>query len=65
MLFHFSSHAAFSPALTYPLSRSTDGAAPYVMSALLGFFFLPGYALLLSATEEFAGKEKQVRLPVF
>lgn len=45
-------------ALTYPLSRSTDGAALYVMSALLGFFFLPGYALLLSATEEFAGKEK-------
>ena len=28
------------------------------MSGLMGFFFLPGYALLLSSTEEFAGREK-------
>lgn len=45
-------------ALTWPLSRSGDGIQLYAMSSLLGFFFLPGYALLLSATEEFAGKDK-------
>ena len=45
-------------AFTWPLSRSGDGNLLYIYSALLGFFFLPGYALLLSATEEFAGREK-------
>lgn len=45
-------------ALTWPLSRSADGMMLYVMSGLLGFFFLPGYALLLSSTEEFAGRAK-------
>lgn len=45
-------------AFTWPLSRSADGNLLYTCSALLGFFFLPGYALLLSATEEFAGREK-------
>lgn len=45
-------------AFTWPLSRSADGNLLYTYSALLGFFFLPGYALLLSATEEFAGREK-------
>ena len=45
-------------AFTWPLSRSADGNLLYFYSALLGFFFLPGYALLLSATEEFAGREK-------
>lgn len=45
-------------AFTWPLARSGDGTLLYVYSTLLGFFFLPGYALLLSATEEFAGREK-------
>lgn len=45
-------------AFTWPLSRTGDGMLLYAYSALLGFFFLPGYALLLSATEEFAGAEK-------
>jgi len=45
-------------ALTWPLCRAVDGPLLYVYSVLLGFFFLPGYALLLSATEEFAGREK-------
>ncbi len=45
-------------ALTWPLCRSADGAMLYVLSGLLGFFFLPGYALLLSSTEEFAGRAK-------
>lgn len=45
-------------ALTWPLSRAHDGNLLYVYSVFLGFFFLPGYALLLSATEEFAGSQK-------
>jgi len=45
-------------ALTWPLCRAGEGVSLYVMSALMGFFFLPGYALLLSSTEEFAGREK-------
>lgn len=45
-------------ALTWPLSQASDGAALYLLSVFLGFFFLPGYALLLSATEEFAGHSK-------
>lgn len=45
-------------ALTLPLARAHEGMLLYVYSLLLGFFFLPGYALLLSATEEFAGPEK-------
>lgn len=45
-------------AITWPLCRSGNGSALYVYSAILGFFFLPGYALLLSSTEEFAGKAK-------
>lgn len=45
-------------AFTWPLSRSGDGNLLYIYSALLGFFFLPGYALLLSSTEEFAGRDK-------
>ncbi|MBX3721939.1 MAG: MFS transporter [Turneriella sp.] len=45
-------------ALTWPLCRSADGPLLYAMSGLMGFFFLPGYALLLSSTEEFAGREK-------
>lgn len=44
--------------LTLPLTKSTDGVLLYALSAAMGFFFLPGYALLLSATEEFAGQEK-------
>jgi predicted MFS family arabinose efflux permease len=45
-------------ALTWPLCKSGDGMQLYVYSTLLGFFFLPGYALLLSSTEEFAGRDK-------
>ncbi len=45
-------------AFTWPLSRSGDGSLLYIYSTMLGFFFLPGYALLLSATEEFAGRDK-------
>jgi predicted MFS family arabinose efflux permease len=45
-------------AFTWPLSRAGDGVLLYAYSGLLGFFFLPGYALLLSATEEFAGADR-------
>jgi predicted MFS family arabinose efflux permease len=44
-------------ALTWPLCTANAGASLYIYSTLLGFFFLPGYALLLSCTEEFSGKD--------
>ncbi|HRP69037.1 MAG TPA: MFS transporter, partial [Turneriella sp.] len=38
-------------ALTWPFCKSGENYTLYLLSALMGFFFLPGYALLLSATE--------------
>ncbi|MCR8642673.1 MFS transporter [Paenibacillus sp. N1-5-1-14] len=44
--------------LIYPLCTQGDVTILLVLSSLLGFFFLPGYAMLLSMTERIAG-EKQ------
>lgn len=49
--------AAASVALIYPLCTSADFTALLVYGALLGFVFLPGYALLFTMTEEHAGAE--------
>lgn len=45
-------------ATIYPLCTSNSVTMVYLLGALLGFFFLPGYALLLSMCEEMAGIEK-------
>lgn len=45
-------------AILYPLCTLTALAPLYVLGGLMGFFFLPGYALLLSMCEEIAGIEK-------
>ncbi len=45
-------------ALTYPLCTSANLTTLYLSGALLGFFFLPGYALLLAMSEELAGAER-------
>lgn len=45
-------------ALTYPLCTSANLTMLYISAALLGFFFLPGYALLLAMSEELAGAER-------
>ena len=42
----------------YPLCTFSALNTVYILSALMGFFFLPGYALLLSMCEEMAGIEK-------
>lgn len=47
--------AAASVALLYPLCTSTNFNWLLVYGALMGFFFLPGYALLFAMTEEHAG----------
>jgi predicted MFS family arabinose efflux permease len=44
--------------IIYPLCTLHSINTVYVLGALLGFFFLPGYALLLSMCEEMAGSEK-------
>lgn len=44
--------------LLYPLCSLHSLIAVYVFGALMGFFFLPGYALLLSMCEELAGNER-------
>ncbi|WP_442602213.1 MFS transporter [Paenibacillus sp. KN14-4R] len=44
--------------IIYPLCTQGDVTMLLVLGSLLGFFFLPGYALLLSMTERIAG-EKQ------
>lgn len=45
-------------ALTYPLCASSHSTILYVLSAALGAAFLPGYALLLTMTEEEAGVDR-------
>ncbi len=44
--------------LLYPLCTSGSVSALYLLGGLMGFFFLPGYALLLSMCEEVSGPEK-------
>jgi len=51
--------AAIGAALIcYPLMTRTDLGLLYALSGLMGFIFLPGYAILLTGSEEEAGKEK-------
>lgn len=45
-------------AVLYPLCVTQSLNLSYVLGGLMGFFFLPGYALLLSMCEELAGIEK-------
>jgi predicted MFS family arabinose efflux permease len=44
--------------ILYPLCTLSSLTMLYVLGGLMGFFFLPGYALLLSMCEEMAGIEK-------
>ncbi|MCB1306184.1 MAG: MFS transporter, partial [Leptospiraceae bacterium] len=44
--------------LTMPLVTGTNITMVYVFGGLLGFLFLPGYALLLAMSEELAGAER-------
>ncbi|MEO8760439.1 MAG: MFS transporter [Bacteroidia bacterium] len=44
--------------IVYPLCTLTSLNMLYVLGGLMGFFFLPGYALLMSMCEEIAGSEK-------
>ncbi len=44
--------------IIYPLCTIQNTTVVYILGGLLGFFFLPGYALLLSMCEEMAGTEK-------
>ena len=44
--------------IIYPICTMSSLTVLYVLGAVLGFFFLPGYALLLSMCEEIAGVEK-------
>ena len=44
--------------IIYPLCTLSSLTMLYVLGGLMGFFFLPGYALLLSMCEEIAGAEK-------
>ncbi len=45
-------------AILYPLCTYTALNTVYILSALMGFAFLPGYALLLAMCEEMAGIDK-------
>jgi predicted MFS family arabinose efflux permease len=44
--------------IIYPLCTMHSVTLIYILGGLLGFFFLPGYALLLSMCEEMAGIDK-------
>ncbi len=44
--------------LLYPLCTSGSIGSLYILGGLMGFFFLPGYALLLSMCEEVSGPGK-------
>jgi MFS family permease len=44
--------------ILYPLCTLSSITLVYLLGGLMGFFFLPGYALLLSMCEEIAGTEK-------
>ncbi len=45
-------------AVMFPLCTSSSINTIYFLGGVMGFFFLPGYALLLSMCEEIAGIEK-------
>ncbi|MFO0321550.1 MAG: MFS transporter [Bacteroidota bacterium] len=45
-------------AVLYPLCTLSNLISLYVLGGLMGFFFLPGYALFLAFCEELAGAEK-------
>jgi MFS family permease len=45
-------------AVLYPLCTLSSLNIVYLLGGLMGFFFLPGYALFLSMCEEIAGNEK-------
>jgi predicted MFS family arabinose efflux permease len=45
-------------ALLYPLCSISSLTIVYILGGLMGFFFLPGYAIMLSMCEELAGIEK-------
>ncbi len=45
-------------AVLYPLCTITSMTVLYILGGLMGFFFLPGYALFLAMCEELAGIEK-------
>lgn len=44
--------------LAYPVMTRTNLTLLYILAAGLGFVFLPGYAILLTSSEEEAGKSK-------
>ncbi|MGP8215583.1 MAG: MFS transporter [Bacteroidia bacterium] len=44
--------------IIYPLCAINSITLVYVLGGLMGFFFLPGYAIMLSMCEEMAGIEK-------
>jgi len=44
--------------IIYPLCTLTSLNMLYVLGAVLGFFFLPGYALLMAMCEEMSGPDK-------
>jgi predicted MFS family arabinose efflux permease len=44
--------------ITYPFCVSSNYSLVLIIGVSLGFFFLPGYALLLAMSEEMAGSEK-------
>lgn len=50
--------AVFALALTYPLSTGNHFTTLAILGFSLGFFFLPGYALLLEMSEELAGEKR-------
>lgn len=49
---------AAATAVVYPLCTYTSITTLYVLGGVLGFIFLPGYALLLSMTEEQSGPKR-------
>jgi MFS family permease len=50
--------AVGATALAYPVMTGNNIGLLYALAGTLGFVFLPGYAILLTASEEEAGKEK-------
>ncbi len=44
--------------LVFPLCRVTDLALGLMLGGIVGFFFLPAYALMLTMSEEIAGRSK-------
>ena len=44
--------------ISYPLLTSSDYGLLIILAAVMGFIFLPGYAILLTCGEEEAGKAK-------